>query len=241
MAADAVPPAPLVALRRITLGAAVGIAGAVLAVVVPIALLLASVYGIGPLAILGAPGVRVLAILVLAGSILLVVSVFLYRRAFAALRGREPRFAVASGLCLVGTLGFLCLVASAVVVLGTTDTLAACVQGRPTRALDCLEASAPTGAIVAVVGVVLGWLGGLGLVVGLWAAGRRFARPALTAAAGVYAVVLLVLVGPVLSLVHTIPGIPALLGVVPILLLVAPALAYIGGESARQLRERQAT
>jgi hypothetical protein len=240
MAAGGSPPAPLVALRRITLGAAVGVAGAVLALAVPVALLLASVYGLGPVSILGAPWVRLLTVLVLAGSILLVLSVFLYRRGFAALRGRDNRFAIASGLCLVGTLGFLCLVASAVVVLGSTDAVASCIQGRPTRALDCLDSSAPTGAIVAVVGVALSWLGGLGLVVGLWAAGRRFGRWPLTGAAAAYALVLLVLVGPVLALVHSIPGVPALLGAVPVLLIAAPALAYAGGESARRLREGHA-
>ncbi|HYK94201.1 MAG TPA: hypothetical protein VEY07_09230 [Thermoplasmata archaeon] len=217
-----------VGVRRLATGAATGLAGAILGVVIPLAFLYLSVYRPQGYFELNATLVRTLSLLLLAGSVLLLLSLFLYRRSFAHLRKVDRRFAVASALCLVGTLGFLLLLVAALLLLGSSDSLIGCVQGRPTQTLRCLQSGQPLGAYTAIAGFLLGWLGGLGIVIGLFVAGSRYRRGALTGAAVLYGLLLLVIVGPFVGALYTIPGAAYLLLAVPLLLILAPGLAYAG-------------
>ncbi|HZY91187.1 MAG TPA: hypothetical protein VFG07_00215 [Thermoplasmata archaeon] len=232
MAASTATPADATGLSRLALGAAVGFAGALLGVVLPVAFLYLSLFNPGGFFAFTAPFLRVLSILLLAGSLLLLVSFFLYRRAFAALRTVDRRFALASALCILGTLGFLLVFIAASVLFGSSDALIGCAQGRPTQGLHCLESGQPLGAYTALAGFLLGWLGGLGIVLGVFAAGSRYHRGALSAAGGLYALLLLVLAGPFLALLFPLPGVLYLLLLVPVLLVLAPGLAVAGSRPA---------
>src|SRR5208282_5319783 len=86
------------------------------------------------------------ALLILAGALLFLVSLFFYRRGFALLRKVDPRFTVASILCLIGTLGFILVLIAAVVIVGSASSLLSCISGQPTHALTCLRSGQPLGA-----------------------------------------------------------------------------------------------
>ncbi len=182
---------------------------------------------------------QTLSLLVLVGAILFLLSLFAYRLGFATLRKVDPRFSVASVLCLIGTLGFLLVVVAAAVLLGSTSSLLQCLHGQPSHALSCLKSGEPLGAYTAVAGFWLGWLGGVGIVVGLSSAGHRFARGSLYGAALVYTLLLLVLVGPFLALVYTVPDQQYLLLLIPLLALLGPILT-LGGSRVPPATVRRA-
>jgi hypothetical protein len=214
--------------HRIAVGAGLGVAGAAITLLLPFVLIWYAVYSPGGFLQLNSNLVRDLSYLFLAGAILFLLSLFLYRRGFAVLRGVDRRFTVASVLCLVGSLGFLLLLVAVIVILGSTDSLVSCLHGQPSHALTCLRSGQPLGAYTGLVGFWLGWLGGVGLVLGLASAGRRFGRGVLYGAAGIYAVLLLALVGPFLGLIFPVPGAQYLFLLAPLLALLAPLLAYSG-------------
>jgi hypothetical protein len=217
---------------RLAIGASLGIVAALLTLVVPSVFLWLALYAPGGFFSFGTTLVQTLSILVLVGAILFLLSLFAYRLAFAVLRKVDPRFTVASILCLIGSLGFLLLVVAAAVLLGSTSSLVQCIHGAPSHALTCLKSSQPIGAYTALVGFWLGWLGGIGIVIGLSSAGHRFARGTLYGGAALYALLLLVLIGPFLSLVYPVPGGEYLLLVAPVLALLAPALVLAGSRAA---------
>ncbi|MCI4372958.1 MAG: hypothetical protein L3K02_04880 [Thermoplasmata archaeon] len=214
--------------HRLAIGAGLGVAAAALTLLLPVTLLWLALYNPGGFFRLNTLLVQTITLLVLAGAILFLLSLFLYRRGFAVLRGVDRRFTVASALCLVGSLGFLLILVAVVVILGSTGSLLTCIQGQPSHALSCLRSGQPLGAYTALVGFWLGWLGGVGIVLGLASAGRRFSRGILYGSAALYAILLLALVGPFVGLIYPVPGAQYLLLLAPILALVAPALAYGG-------------
>lgn len=216
-------------LYRIATGAAIGLAGAILAMVIPIGFLLVAAYAPGSFLSLHQTGfVEATALCVLAGAILFLLSLFVYRRGFAQLRKVDPRFTVASVLCIIGTIGFLLILIAAVVIIGSANSFLSCVNGHPTHALTCLRSGEPLGAYTALVGFWLGWVGGIGLVLGLSAGSSRFHARSVGVGAALYGVLLLALVGPFVSLVIAFPGVEYLLVVAPILSLAAPVFVYYG-------------
>jgi hypothetical protein len=214
--------------HRIAIGAGLGVAGAGITLLLPFALLWWAAYDPGGFFQLNSTLVRDISLLVLVGAILFLLSLFVYRRGFAVLRAVDRRFTIASVLCLIGSLGFLLILVAVVVILGSTNSLVTCIHGQPSHALTCLRSGEPLGASTGLAGFWLGWLGGVGLVLGLASAGRRFSRGALYGASALYALLLLALVGPFVGLIYPIPGAEYLLLLAPILALVAPALAYAG-------------
>lgn len=220
-------------LDRIATGAGVGLAGALLAVVVPVTFLLVAAYAPASFLSLHQTGfIEASALLIVAGAVLLLVSLFLYRRAFAQLRKVDPRFIAASVLCLIGTIGFLLILVSALVIVGSANSLLSCIHGQPTHALTCLRSGEPLGAYTGLVGFWLGWLGGVGLVLGLSAGSSRFRSRSIGVGAALYGVLLLAIVGPFVALVVTFPGVEYLLLVAPVLSLAAP-LFVLRGSRAR--------
>jgi NADH:ubiquinone oxidoreductase subunit 6 (subunit J) len=214
--------------RRLATGASLGIVAAAMTLVLPLVLLWIALYIPGHVLSLNATLVEAISLLVLAGAILFFLSLLLYRMGFAALRRVDPRFTVASILCIVGSIGFLLLLIAVAVVLGSTNSLLTCIGGQPSHALSCLRSGQPLGAYTGLLGFWLGWLGGVGLVLGMASAGRRFERGALYGASILYSLLLLVLVGPFLALVYPVPGAGLFLLALPILALLAPALALAG-------------
>lgn len=216
-------------LFRVATGAGVGLAASLLAIVVPVGFLLVAAYAPGGFLSLNQTAfIDATALLILAGAILFLVSLFIYRRGFAQLRKIDPRFTAASALCIVGTIGFLLILVAAVVIVGSASSLLSCISGRPTHALTCLRSGEPLGAYTGLVGFWLGWLGGVGIVLGLSAGSSRFKARTIGVGGALYAVLLLALVGPFVALVVTVPGVEYLLLLVPILSILAPFFVFHG-------------
>ncbi len=213
---------------RIALGAWLGLFAGAITIVLPSTAIFLSVYAPGSLFSLGTALFQIVGLLVLGGAILYLLSLFLYRRGFAALRRVEGEFALATVLCLVGSVGFLLLLVTATVLAGSSTAVAGCIHGQPTRSLSCLETNQPLGAYTAVLGFVFGWVGGIGIVVGLAFAGNRFDEPALRLGAFFYLGLLVLLIAPTLALMAPFDGVQFLLLIVPILAVVAPALVLAG-------------
>jgi hypothetical protein len=214
---------------RVATGAGLGLAGAVLAIVVPVLFLLIATYApSGFLSLHQSAFIVATALLILAGAILFLLSLFTYRRGFAQLRKVDSRFTVASMLCLVGSLGFLLILVAVVVIVGSTNSLLSCINGHPAHALTCLRSGEPLGAYTGLVGFWLGWLGGVGIVLGLSAASARFRTRAIALGSALYAVLLVVLIGPFVSLVVSYPGSGAILALVPVLSVLAPFFVFRG-------------
>jgi len=216
-------------LFRIATGAGIGFGAAILAVVIPISFLLIASYDPGGfLTLHQSTFVSATGILILAGAILFLLSLFVYRRGFALLRRVDGRFTVASILCLIGSVGFLLLLIAVIVILGSSSSLLSCINGHPTHALTCLRSGEPLGAYTGLVGFWLGWLGGVGIVLGLSAASSRFKTGEIGLGATFYVILLLILVGPFVVLVVSFPGVEYLLVLAPILSLLAPFFVYRG-------------
>jgi hypothetical protein len=225
---------------RLGTGAGLGLAGGIAGVVLPIAFLWLTDHDPGGFFVYNTMLVDTTGYLVLAGAILLLVSLFLYRRGFAVLRKVDGRFATASALCIIGSIGFLLLLVSAAVVVGSSSSLIHCLHQTPSGALSCIRSGQPLGAYTGLVGFWLGWLGGLGIVIGLALAGRRYQNGAVTAGAALYAILLLVLIGPFLGLLTPLPGIEYLLLAAPLFLVLAPGLV-LGGARRTVMRATPST
>jgi hypothetical protein len=213
---------------RMGTGAGVGLAGGIVGVVLPIVFLWLTSHNPGGFFSYNTTLVDTTGFFVLAGAIMLLVSLFLYRRAFAVLRKADGRFAIASVLCIIGSIGFLLLLISAAVLVGSSSSLIQCLHESPTSALSCIRSGQPLGADTGLVGFWLGWIGGLGIVVGLSLAGRRYHNGAISGGASLYALLLLVLIGPFVGLLTPLPGIDYLLLVAPVFIVLAPGLV-LGG------------
>jgi hypothetical protein len=219
---------------RLGMGAWLGLLAALIAIVLPSLVLFAGAYNPGGFFSF-APGlVQLSGVLVLVGAVLYILSLLLYRRAFSALRRVDPEFSLASFLCLLGSVGFVLLLVAAAVLTGTASTLLGCVHGQPTHALSCLESNQPLGAYTAIAGFVLAWLGGFGIVYGLWRAGSHFSDRALDLGAVVYLLFLFLVLVPFLEIAFPFPGGQFLLVIVPVLSLAAPGFVLLGSSSKRR-------
>jgi hypothetical protein len=213
---------------RIAIGAGLGLVAAIATMVLPVAFVLIAAYAPGGFFTLGPTLVETLSVLILAGAILFLLSLFVYRRGFAVLRGVDRRFVLASVLCIIGSIGFLLVLVAAALLLNDSNALTTCIKGKPSALLSCLHSSDTLGAYTGIVGFWLGWVGGVGVVIGLAAAGRRFVRGALIGGSVLYALLLVILIGPFLSLVFTVPYAADLLLLVPVLAILAPGLVWAG-------------
>jgi hypothetical protein len=224
-------------LGRIGTGAGVGLAGGIVGVILPIVFLWLSSHNPGGFFTYNTTLVDTTGYLLVAGAVLLLVSLFLYRRGFSVLRKIDGRFAIASVLCVVGSIGFLLLLVSAAVLVGASSSLIHCLHQSPSNALSCVRSGQPLGAYTGLVGFWLGWLGGLGIVIGLGLTGRRYHNGAVSGGSALYAFLLLVLIGPFLGALTPLPGIDYLLLVVPFFIVLGPGLVL--GGSSRTLNRAQ--
>ncbi|MGD0587464.1 MAG: hypothetical protein ABSA63_01540 [Thermoplasmata archaeon] len=216
-------------LFRMATGAGVGLAAALLAIVFPVGFLLVASYDPGGFLTLHQTAfLDAIGLLILAGALLFLFSLLIYRNAFAHLRKVDRRFVVASVLCLIGTLGFILLLVAAVVVVGSSSSLLSCINNQPTHALTCLRSGQPLGAYTGLIGFWLGWVGGVGIVLGLSAGSSRFKTREIGLGAGLYAILLLALIGPFIALIVSYPGVEFILLLVPLLSLLAPYFVFRG-------------
>ncbi len=214
--------------RRIALGATLALLGGALALVLPTTAIYLSSFAPTGLFSLAPNLFRLLGACVVGGALLFVAAFFLYRRGFAALRKVEGEFALASAFCLVGSVGFVLLLAMGLSLLGSSDSVVGCLHGQPTRALRCFAAAEPLGAGAGILGFVLGWVGGVGIVVGLWFVGARLGEPAVRAGALVYLALLAIVAAPFAVFATPFAGAQFLLLLVPVLTVAAPGLVLAG-------------
>jgi hypothetical protein len=217
-----------VGVRRLGTGAGLGLAAAIALIVLPVAFLWLSTYNPGGFFTYGSTLVDVVSILLLLGALLFLVSLFMYRRAFFALRKLSGGFRVAAVLCLIGSIGFLLILIVAAVLLGSANTLVSCLKGQPGHAFSCLKSNNPLGAYVALLGFWLAWVGALGVVTGLMLSASRYASSSLSGGGVLYILLLLVLVGPFVYLFAHFYGAQYLLLAAPVLALLAPAFVLAG-------------
>jgi hypothetical protein len=219
-------------LRRIATGSTVGLAAGIVGLVLPLGLLLLASYSPGTVIMSPSELIQVTAVLAITGALLFFASLLLYRFGFASLRSIDRRFWIASALCMLGTVGLLLIVLPIAVALLSSDAMANCIQGAPTKASACLRSAAPLASYVAAAGFVLVWLGGLGIVVGLGLASVRYRQAWLTAGAALYALVVLGLIAPALALTTPVGGLAYAILALPLLVLIAPAVTSHGSHRA---------
>lgn len=208
-------------------GGTLGVASGLLALAAPWALFLAASGSAGPLA-LNAGLLGVFGVLALGGSVGFLVTFLLYRRAFVRLRHADRRLRAAVVLCRLGSIGTLALVVGSIGVLGAPGSLVGCFGGAPSHLFLCVRSISPAIAGLAVAGVVLTWIGGAGVVVGLLPAGRHYRGETLRAAAVVYAILLAVLLLPLAGVLFHLPGATYSALAVAVAGLAAPALVRQG-------------
>jgi hypothetical protein len=219
-------------LRRIATGSTVGLAAGVIGLAVPVLLLLLQSESPGVLPLTGSQLLQVSAVLAIAGALLLAISLIVYRFGFLSFGKLDHRFWIASILCTLGTVGLVLIILPIAIALTSSDTMAACIQGSPTHAPACLRTAAPLASYVAVLGIWLLWIGGLGIVVGLSLVSLRYREVWLTAGAALYAILLLGLVAPALALLFPIGGLAYAVLALPVLVLIAPAATSRGSHRA---------
>lgn len=217
--------------RRLFLGGLFGLAGGVLGFVVPAALLLAAHFAPGA----GDDPATVELGVIVAAAALLFLCLVAYRSGFRALRSADRRFRIASTLCLVGSIGLLLLIAAATYVSGSAGDLVGCFTGAPSSTVSCVQAHVPTTSVggglaveFAVAAFLLAWVGSLGLVFGLGWEAHRIGSAALGAGSVLYALELLVLVGPIAGYVLALPVASDTVAALPFLGVLAPAFAVLG-------------
>ncbi len=217
-------------------GSGAAIVAALLALGVPSVLIALSARGYHPLSLSHANLLELEGLLVVAGAVLLLVALFLYRRGFSHLKHTDRRLVPAATLCLVGSLGALAIVVAGAYLSGGSSGLSGCLDGHASQALSCLRSRDPTVGYLAVAGFWLVWLGAVGLAVGLILSGRHFHSAAITAGGVVYALLVLDLLGPFSALVLVssltrLIATYALLGA-PVLALLGAGLVYAGARAA---------
>ncbi|NNN16883.1 MAG: hypothetical protein HKL79_00745 [Thermoplasmata archaeon] len=215
-------------LGRFRMGAWAGFVGAVAAIGLPFAFLWLAAYNPGGIFTFDSTLLQYTNWLLIAGALMFLVSLMMYRWGFSALRKEDSRFNVAIALCWIGSIGFILIIVVASYFLGSLDSIAGCIRGQPTQALSCLNSQSPLGAATVVVGFWLGWLGSVGIVIGLFIGGGRIPSVLLTVGGVLYLLLLLVLVLPFASLLTHVPGLSYIAILAPLFGILAP-LFVLGG------------
>jgi hypothetical protein len=145
--------------------------------------------------------------LVVAGSVLQVVSFGLYTSAFGLLRRVDLRFRVPRILTIVGLVGFVMILLGTGLILGFIFQAVSCAASG--AASSCLDPSLLLGASgLILLGSILGLVGWIGLLVGIFRAGSRYESSLLKVGAILMIIPLVNIVAPVLIFV-AFRGIPA--------------------------------
>ena len=214
-------------------GSLAAILGSVVALGAPTVLLLLAA---GRRAGLSPASSRVLeaeSLLVVAGAVLLLLALFLYRRAFVRLKHVDRRLRPVADVCLVGTVGAVVLVVVGAVVADGASSLTGCLGGHAAHALGCLRSDDPTVGYLAIAGFWLLWAGMAAVAAGLILAGRHFGRRAMTAGGAVYAILAADVAVPFAAVLVPLSAATAYpLGAAPVLAVAAAGLVYVGARSA---------
>ncbi len=212
-------------LRR---GGLVAIVASLLALAVPAALLLLARSHLEGLSLSSTTVARGVALSVVGGSVLALLALLLYRRAFLHLRHVDRRIRPSAALCLVGSVGTLALLFAAAYLAGGSASITGCAQGPADHALACLRSHDATAGYVAIAAFWFVWIGAAGVASGLMVAGRSFRRASLSAGGIVYGLLVADLAVPFAGLLVRLPSTPYALGGAPVAAVLAGALVYVG-------------
>jgi len=226
------PPYEERGLHRFRIGAGFGLAAGFVTIVVPFVFLGLAAYNPGGIFTFNPTLLQYANWFVIAGALLFILSLMMYRWGFSALRTLDPRFNAAVILCWIGSVGFLLVLVIASYFLGSMNSVIACVHGQPTLALSCLNSLSPLGAATAVIGFWLAWIGSLGLVAGLLLGGARLPSGLFIAGGILYALFLVVLIVPFASMLTQVPAVQYVLVLAPFFVILAPAFVLGGARRA---------
>lgn len=205
-------------------GGGFGLLGGIVAILLPFLFIWLAKYDPGGFFTFATSFVQFTSLLFLVGSVLVLVSFFCYRWSFSVLRKANPRYWIASALCLIGSSGLLILVIAAGLAAGDANSFVGCAQGSLSNAFSCIQSASPVSAYAALLGFWLGWIGAVGIVIGLFHAAGSF-RSALYGTAGaLYLILIVLLVGPFVAVLAPVSFVSWLLLVVPAFAIAAPAL-----------------
>ncbi len=173
------------------------------------------------------PGVW--AAILVAALVVVVVELVLYRGAFRTLRTYDPRFSAPATLALLALIGIVLVFLGTALLLEEIVSFVGCVGTGPASS-SCVASSGLLGGLAVVgIGAVVALIGYLGVLVGIWRLGTRYAATGAStetffrAAAILLIIPYLSLVGAVLLLV-AVRGALQQTGAAP----SAPALQFSG-------------
>ncbi|MCI4320448.1 MAG: DUF973 family protein [Thermoplasmata archaeon] len=200
-------------LRRIQAGAIAGIVGIALGALTPIYLLFIVGAGLnastatGGASAVAFTSIEVLFVALFAGVASVLVSFGLYIAGFARLRRADPRFGAPLGLAIVGLIGLLVLVGLVGLLFGILLQSLSC-GGPGVAKASCVTLAASVPDPITLVselflGLVLGLVGWIGLVLGLYRVGRRYGSTLTRIGAILYIVPLADVAAPLLILIGT--------------------------------------
>lgn len=212
-------------------GSAAAVAGSVLGLGAPSALLLLAVGRVAGLSVGSSRLLLVESLLLVAGAALLVVALFLYRRAFSRLKHVDARLRPVSILCLVGSVGALALVVVGAAIAGGSSAISSCLGGHAAHALSCLRSQDPTTGYLSLVGFALLWVGAAATAAGLVLAGRFYRRRAIVAGGALYGVLAAALAVPLVALVGGLPSLGYVLAVAPVAAVAGALLVWAGART----------
>jgi len=203
---------------RVKWGALLGILGLVLAVGGVLVVLLDVGLGItntsdaGYVSLLKT--ILLAVILVVIGVLLALLSFVLYTAGFAALRRSDRRFSTPMVLCVIGLIGLALIGGFVVSYAGGIDSALGCPSSNST----CQNNATSIGhgvVVLAYVGGLLGFIGLIGLILGLYRFGSRYQS--------------------------SIAKVGAILYIIPFLSVIAPILVFIGAIQVQKKLRQPAT
>jgi hypothetical protein len=138
--------------------------------------------------------------LVLGGSALLLIAVVLYVVSFASLRSVQKGFTGPMVAAVIGVLGLLLILYGLGSYLSQLVSASACPQNADLS--TCVNfTSIYTAVIAVIVGLLLAFVGWIGVILGLYRIGKRYGTGLARAGAILYIIPLLNIIAPILVLV----------------------------------------
>ncbi|MGI0054964.1 MAG: hypothetical protein ACREBZ_04515 [Thermoplasmata archaeon] len=208
-------------------GGVFGLAGGILAIALPFLFLWLAKNEPGGFFTFAASFLQFTSLLVLVGAVLVLISFFCYRWSYSLLRQASARFWVASALCLVGSSGLILIIIAAALASGQSNALVTCAQGSLSHAFSCVQSASPASAYAGLLGFWLGWIGLVGIVLGLFLSAGTFRSTLYGAGGALYSILVILLVAPFIATLYPVPFISGLTLAVPIAAVLAPLLVAL--------------
>ncbi|MGI0054562.1 MAG: hypothetical protein ACREBZ_02430 [Thermoplasmata archaeon] len=235
MAAASPPPMLKYGIRHFRIGGILGVIAGCVAIGLPVLLFGLARYAPGGYFSVATSFVQSASLLVLAGAICGILSFHFYGSSCSHLRRAKLHFWAASVLCTIGTVGLLLVAIAAAFAAYAGSSLVGCAQGSLSDAFSCIESVSPLGAYIIVLGFWISWIGAIGIVLALSLGSGLFQSKFYAIAGVIYAILVVLLAGPLVAIVQPIPDVSLLLLLSPILAILAPTLVVLARPTIPQL------